>query len=97
MNSYGDFPIKTLPVNKTLLTAQVHRRSAERLRDMCSANGGCFIKVGQHIGALDYLVPLEYAQTMRVFHDNAPQSSVHDMHRVLKHDLGKDVSIFEHS
>ena len=63
---------------------------------MCSANGGCFIKVGQHIGALDYLVPLEYVQTMRVFHDNAPQSSVQDMYRVLKHDLGKDVSIFEH-
>ena len=29
-------------------------------------NGGVFIKVGQHIGALDYLLPEEYVNTMKV-------------------------------
>jgi len=30
------------------------------------------VKVGQHIGALDYLLPDEYVQTMRVLHHDAP-------------------------
>jgi len=30
------------------------------------------VQVGQHIGALDYLLPDEYVQTMRVLHHDAP-------------------------
>lgn len=48
----------------------VHKRSAEKLLDMCSKNGGVFIKVGQHIGALDYIVPPEYTSTLKVLHSD---------------------------
>jgi hypothetical protein len=34
------------------LRSQVHNRSAQRLLKLCQDNGGCFIKVGQHIAAL---------------------------------------------
>ena len=37
-----------------------HRRGASRLRDLCYANGGIYIKLGQHLATLDHLLPEEY-------------------------------------
>lgn len=62
-------------------------RSAETLLKLCEVNGGAFIKVGQHIGALDYLIPGEYVKTMRVLHNHAPQSKYQDILNVIKEDL----------
>lgn len=70
---------------------QVHRRSAERLRDLCCANRGTFIKVGQHLGALDYLLPEEYTSTLKVLHSRAPESSMEEIQQVIREDLGKEV------
>ncbi|XP_067848132.1 aarF domain-containing protein kinase 1 isoform X1 [Heptranchias perlo] len=71
--------------------SQVHRRSAERLLDLCCANRGTFIKVGQHLGGLDYLLPEEYTSTLKVLHSRAPQSSLRDIHQVIQEDLGKEI------
>ena len=71
--------------------SEVHKRSANRLLDLCCANGGVFIKVGQHIGALDYVVPPEYCSTLKVLHSKAPRSSLDDVKRVVKEDLGQSV------
>ena len=46
--------------------SECHLRAAGHLLDLCCANGGVFVKVGQHIGALDYLLPEEYVNTMKV-------------------------------
>uniref|UniRef100_A0A8C4TKB0 Uncharacterized protein n=1 Tax=Erpetoichthys calabaricus TaxID=27687 RepID=A0A8C4TKB0_ERPCA len=70
--------------------AQVHLRSAERLRDLCCANRGTFIKVGQHLGALDYLLPEEYTSTLKVLHSRAPQSSLQEIEQVIREELGKE-------
>uniref|UniRef100_A0A7M4FU68 AarF domain-containing protein kinase 1 n=1 Tax=Crocodylus porosus TaxID=8502 RepID=A0A7M4FU68_CROPO len=70
--------------------SQVHLRSAERLRDLCCANRGTFIKVGQHLGALDYLLPEEYTHTLKVLHSQAPQSSMQEIKQVIQEDLGKE-------
>ncbi len=78
-------------VERTLLSfysSQTNVRSAERLREMCSRNGGMFIKVGQHVGSMDYLLPQEYVQTFKVFHSNAPQTPLHRMKMVIKEELG---------
>ena len=69
-----------------------HQRSADRLLKLCRDNGGCFIKVGQHIGALDYLLPDEYVNTMKVLHHNAPEMGLRDVFAVIREDLGRDVS-----
>ena len=69
---------------------QVHQRSADNLLDLCKKNGGCFIKVGQHIGALDYLLPDEYVSTMKILHSNAPKMDLRDIYSVIKEDLGQD-------
>lgn len=37
--------------------AQVHYRSAARLRQLCMKNKGVYIKLGQHLSQLDYLLP----------------------------------------
>lgn len=72
------------------LKTQVHQRSADKLLDLCNINGGCFIKVGQHMGALDYLLPEEYVQTMRVLHSKAPRMDLKDVYAVLKDEMGVD-------
>uniref|UniRef100_W5MQS9 AarF domain-containing protein kinase 1 n=1 Tax=Lepisosteus oculatus TaxID=7918 RepID=W5MQS9_LEPOC len=71
---------------------KVHLRSAERLRELCCANRGTFIKVGQHLGALEYLLPEEYTRTLKVLHSRAPQSSLQEVLRVVKEDLGEEVA-----
>ncbi|XP_050933901.1 aarF domain-containing protein kinase 1 isoform X2 [Lates calcarifer] len=74
------------------LKSKVHRRSAERLLELCCANRGTFIKVGQHLGALDYLLPEEYTSTLKVLHSRAPQSSMDEIRQVIREDLGKELS-----
>ncbi|XP_040567744.1 aarF domain-containing protein kinase 1 [Lepeophtheirus salmonis] len=71
-----------------ILKSETHLRSAKRLLKLCCDNGGCFIKVGQHIGALEYLLPSEYVETMKVLHHKAPEMPLNDVFTVLKEDLG---------
>lgn len=73
------------------LQSQVHLRSARRLRQLCCANRGTFIKVGQHLGALDYLLPEEYTHTLRALHSQAPSSSLAEVQQVIREDLGKEI------
>lgn len=76
--------------------SEAHLFSANKLLDLCCANKGVYIKIGQHIGALDYLLPSEYVNTMKILHSKAPQSSFNDVLAVLKEDLNCDpYDIFE--
>ncbi|XP_055144597.1 aarF domain-containing protein kinase 1 isoform X5 [Symphalangus syndactylus] len=75
------------------LRSKVHLRSARRLCELCCANRGTFIKVGQHLGALDYLLPEEYTSTLKVLHSQAPQSSMQEIRQVIREDLGKEVLV----
>ncbi|XP_078090508.1 aarF domain-containing protein kinase 1 [Mustelus asterias] len=71
--------------------SQVHRRSAGRLLALCCANRGTFIKVGQHLGGLDYLLPEEYTSTLKILHSKAPQSRLEEIQQVIEEDLGKEI------
>jgi aarF domain-containing kinase len=64
-----------------------HSRSAERLKEAFCKNGGAFIKVGQYIGSLDYLLPREYVQTMKTLHDKAPESDLTELYETIETDL----------
>ncbi|GIY17131.1 aarF domain-containing protein kinase 1 [Caerostris darwini] len=74
------------------LKSEVHFRSARKLLNLCCENGGAFIKVGQHIGALNYLLPFEYVSTLKVLHHNAPKALIEDVLHVVKEDLGNEAS-----
>ena len=63
---------------------------------MCFRNAGLYIKIGQHLGSLDYLLPKEYVQVLKVFHHTAPRSSLRDIHHVFCDELNQNPDeIFE--
>ncbi len=67
------------------------------MKELFCRNGGAFIKVGQHIGGLDYLLPDEYVSTMKELHANAPKSSVNELFETVETDLKCKISdIFQH-
>ncbi|XP_041980024.1 aarF domain-containing kinase 1 [Aricia agestis] len=69
---------------------EAHQIGANKLLELCIANKGVYIKVGQHVGALDYLLPSQYVHTMRVLHKDAPKNTVEELYRVIKDDLKQD-------
>lgn len=69
--------------------SQLHRRNAKRLRNMCAANGGVYIKIGQHIAMLDHVVPPEYHEYLCTLLANTPTSSMNSVRRIFKEDFGK--------
>ena len=52
----------------------VHQKAANRLLKLCRANGGVYIKIGQHLANLDYLIPPEYVKVLSSLFNDAPQS-----------------------
>lgn len=75
------------------LKSRTHAAAAEKLLKLICTNKGVYIKVGQHIGSLDYLLPPEYVQTMKVLHSNAPKNPVEDLYKVIRQDLKVIVSV----
>ncbi|KAJ6987295.1 putative ABC1 protein At2g40090 isoform X1 [Populus alba] len=77
-------------VVKAKVKHEVHLRSARKLQELCFKNGGIYIKLGQHLGQLEYLVPEEYVQTMRESMLNkCPVSSYDQVCEVFKKELGE--------
>lgn len=76
--------------------SQVHWRSAQKLLDLCCVNAGCFIKVGQHIAALEYLLPKEYTETLKILHSDAPITDIDKLYPVFEKELGVKINdVFE--
>ncbi|KAM4013360.1 aarF domain-containing protein kinase 1 isoform 2-T2 [Anomaloglossus baeobatrachus] len=79
------------------IKSQVHARSAHRLLELCCANRGTYIKVGQHLGALEYLLPPEYTRTLSVLHSRAPATPLPDVLHIIQEEMGKKPSdVFAH-
>ncbi|KAF2363780.1 UbiB domain [Trinorchestia longiramus] len=81
----GQLDAHSLNYNK--VKSEVHQRSAETLLDLCCVNGGAFVKIGQHLGSLEYLLPPEYVRTLRVLHSRAPTSDLESVKSVLRQEL----------
>ncbi|XP_018026397.1 aarF domain-containing protein kinase 1 isoform X2 [Hyalella azteca] len=76
--------------NYLQLKSEVHQRSAEKLLKLCCINGGTFVKIGQHLGSLEYLLPPEYVKTLQVLHSKAPKSDIESVKSVLRQELHAD-------
>uniref|UniRef100_A0A1I8HDE2 ABC1 domain-containing protein n=1 Tax=Macrostomum lignano TaxID=282301 RepID=A0A1I8HDE2_9PLAT len=75
--------------------AEVHERSANRLHRLCCVNRGCFVKVGQHLAALNYLLPEPYTRVLGRLHSDAPASNIEEVRQVIEEDFGRPAhSIF---
>ena len=73
----------------------VHQKGANRLLELCCLNRGVYVKVGQHIGSLEYLLPIEYVNTMKILHSKAPANPLEEIYRVIRQDLKRDVSLLQ--
>ncbi|CCK73508.1 Cqd2p NDAI_0G05250 [Naumovozyma dairenensis CBS 421] len=54
-------------------------------------NGGVYIKLGQHIGAMTYLLPREWTETMVPLQDQCPQSTMEEINEMFLTDLGQSI------
>ncbi|KNE71196.1 atypical/ABC1/ABC1-B protein kinase, variant [Allomyces macrogynus ATCC 38327] len=70
------------------LKSDIHLRCAKRMLCAIQKNGGVYVKLGQHVSALEYLLPAEYVETMRVLQDQCPPSSLEDINKLFETDLG---------
>jgi aarF domain-containing kinase len=67
----------------------VHTKAARRLLQLCHDNKGVYIKVGQHLANLDYIVPREYIQVLSVLFDSNPQMDYETIRMVVREDFGR--------
>ena len=63
--------------------SQVHRNAAKRLLELCRSNGGVYVKVGQHLANLDYLVPDEYIDILSALFNDASPSTYEEVRQVI--------------
>lgn len=68
---------KLLPVYQRILNQpedeilkDIHKRASKFLLNLCLNNGSIFIKIGQHIAALNNIIPPEYTETFKVCQDS---------------------------
>ncbi|KAK4541243.1 hypothetical protein LTR36_008159 [Oleoguttula mirabilis] len=76
------------PNYKSLLSA-CHKRCAERTLEAMEKNGSIFIKLGQHLSSLNYLLPSEWCDTFIPLQDKCPVSSYASVEAMVKQDTGK--------
>ncbi|KAJ2787818.1 hypothetical protein GGI15_000387 [Coemansia interrupta] len=55
-------------------------------------NGGIYIKLGQHISAMEYVLPAEWCSTMQSLQDQNIASPVAEIDQVIQGDLGQSIS-----
>ena len=68
--------------------SELHLRAAKHLLAGLRTNGGIYIKLGQHLAALVYLLPTEYTETLKVLQNEAPRSSFESVERVIREEWG---------
>ncbi|KAI8642512.1 ABC1 family-domain-containing protein [Parasitella parasitica] len=73
-----------------------HQRCAERVLAAVQRLGGVYVKLGQHISVMQYLLPNEWCQTMRVLQDRCEPTSPQDIRALFLSDFGLPVEqVFE--
>ncbi|KAG0242556.1 hypothetical protein BGW41_003914 [Actinomortierella wolfii] len=74
--------------------SQLHLRSAIRVREALKANGGIYIKLGQHVASLKYLLPDEWTTSMEPLQDRCIPSSIESIQALFLSDLDQPLSHF---
>jgi aarF domain-containing kinase len=72
--------------------SKAHQKAANRLLELCCLNRGVYVKVGQHIGSLEYILPIEFVNTLKILHSCAPSNPLEEVYKVIRKDLRRDVS-----
>lgn len=80
-----------LPELRHEALSETHQRAANITLKALEKNGGIYIKLGQHISALTYLLPVEWTKTMTPLQDKCPRSSMEEIEAMFKRDLGSSI------
>lgn len=95
-NSYR----RTLKINRDPALSQAersanlsacHQRCADRTLRVLRANGSIFIKLGQHLSSMNYLLPPQWTTTFIPLQDQCPMSSYESIARMFERDTGHSV------
>ncbi|OAL36927.1 hypothetical protein AYO20_03696 [Fonsecaea nubica] len=76
------------PEEHTRSLKACHKRCADRTLKAMEANGSIFIKLGQHISSMGYLLPTEYTETFVPLQDKCPVSSYESIEEMYLRDTG---------
>ncbi|PSN64014.1 ABC1-domain-containing protein [Corynespora cassiicola Philippines] len=69
-----------------------HLRCAKRTLKTLEKNGSIFIKLGQHLSSLNYLLPSEWCDTFIPLQDKCPVSSMESIEGMIMQDTGHSLS-----
>ncbi|CRK38434.1 hypothetical protein BN1708_007757 [Verticillium longisporum] len=76
------------------LLSDCHTRCARRTLRVLEKNGGIFIKLGQHLSAMNYLLPTEWTTTFIPLQDKCPVSSYESIENMFRKDTGQGILDF---
>lgn len=76
---------------RTALLNACHQRCADRTLKVLEKNGSIFIKLGQHLSSLGYLLPLEWTTTFIPLQDKCPVSSFESVQEMFLRDTGHTI------
>jgi aarF domain-containing kinase len=91
---------KTLSKNSYETDSQAQKEALNKCHLKCAkitlkaleSNGGIYIKLGQHISAMTYLLPKEWTDTMIPLQDQCPESTIPEIDRMFQEDLGQGIN-----
>ena len=69
-----------------------HQRCADRTLRVLEKNGSIFIKLGQHLSSMNYLLPLEWTRTFIPLQDKCPVSSYEAIEEMFLEDTGAPIA-----
>ncbi|THW75147.1 ABC1-domain-containing protein [Aureobasidium pullulans] len=90
LNQYDALPE---PDYQALLKA-CHQRCAERTLVVLQKNGSIFVKLGQHLSSMNYLLPSEWCDTFIPLQDQCPVSSMESVEAMVLKDTGNTLSYY---
>ncbi|KAI0896678.1 ABC1-domain-containing protein [Annulohypoxylon nitens] len=79
------------PKEQDAILRSCHKRCAERTLKVLEKNGGIFIKLGQHLSAMTYLLPREWTDTFIPLQDQCPVSSYESIEEMFRFDTGEEL------
>ncbi|KAK2764026.1 hypothetical protein FQN54_009645 [Arachnomyces sp. PD_36] len=82
---------KGTPEEEEAFISACHKRCAERTLRVLEKNGSVFIKLGQHLSSMGYLLPLEWTTTFIPLQDKCPVSSFESVQDLFVNDTGKPI------
>ncbi|KAJ5179751.1 hypothetical protein N7492_002961 [Penicillium capsulatum] len=79
------------PEEHEALIRACHKRCAERTLHVLEQNGSIFIKLGQHLSSMGYLLPIEWTTTFIPLQDKCPVSSIESIGEMFLQDTGQPI------